>query len=250
MENKTKRSNAHRFRSRGESRLNAMPNGRQAKLSPRPSVFGRTNPNPTSTSLSMPSGDTTKSLRIVLPCGSWVFVDANDYATVSRYRWFRLGDHKTSYALTKVRVSGKRVTCRMHRLILGALPGTQVDHINGNGLGNRRANLRFATHAENQRNRGVFKRSKSGFKGVIFIARSFNWMAKIKLNGRIIYLGFFHDKESAASAYDAAAFKYFGEFARFNFPQAIHSHTKGLTECQKSSNPETSGPVRSAAWKS
>lgn len=108
----------------------------------------------------------------------------------------------------------------MHRVLV---PGaTLVDHINGDGLDNRRANLRRATPAQNSRNmRPLATPTSSRFKGVARQPRSAinPWRAYIRINGRSSWLGVFPTQEEAARAYDAAARKHFGEFARLNFPK-------------------------------
>jgi hypothetical protein len=109
----------------------------------------------------------------------------------------------------------------MHRDVMGAPDGLLVDHINQNGLDNRRSNLRIATGAQNQRNahgRGIHrgKASSSAFRGV---SRSKGkWGAHVSVNGRNIRLGTFVTEEAAARAYDKAARQYHGEFAGLNFP--------------------------------
>ena len=102
----------------------------------------------------------------------------------------------------------------MHREILNSPRGSQVDHINGNGLDNRRQNLRICSFKQNHLN----SRPKNGgrFKGV-FITPAGNWTAKIGFNGRLIHLGTFNKIEIAALEYDKAAKILFGEFARLNF---------------------------------
>ncbi len=107
----------------------------------------------------------------------------------------------------------------MHRVIKGAKAGQSVDHVNGNGLDNRRSNLRLCAHAENLRNRKIHKNNKSGFKGVRKRKESSLWRAEIRSNHKFYFLGNFHSAEEAAHAYDAAALKLHGEFARLNFPR-------------------------------
>jgi hypothetical protein len=115
----------------------------------------------------------------------------------------------------------------MHRMVMDAPPDKLVDHINQNGLDNRRSNLRLATSAENQRNahgRGIHrgKPSSSRFRGV---SRSgAKWSAHISVNGRNIRLGTFRDEEQAAKAYDAAARAYHKQFARTNFDDHQADH--------------------------
>jgi hypothetical protein len=91
-----------------------------------------------------------------------------------------------------------------------------IDHINGDGLDNRRANLRLATVAQNAWN-SKKRNSRSGYKGVWFARDKGLWRAAIVYHGRRIHLGYFKDKISDAKAYDTAARKYYGEFAKPNF---------------------------------
>lgn len=104
----------------------------------------------------------------------------------------------------------------LHRLIAGARKGEVVDHINGNSLDNRKANLRICTKAENSRNRKLGPTNKSGFKGVSWEAHTGKWRAKIGTDHKQITIGRFDTKEDAARAYNEAAIKYHGPFARLN----------------------------------
>ncbi len=105
----------------------------------------------------------------------------------------------------------------LHRLVLGAKQGECVDHINGNKLDNRRANLRLCNNRENGRNRsGPAKSNLSGYRGVSW---NRGWFARINVEDKTIHLGRFKTKEQAAKAYDRAALQYFGAFAgKLNFP--------------------------------
>ena len=97
----------------------------------------------------------------------------------------------------------------MHRVILNAPPGVEVDHINGNGLDNRRSNLRLATRAQGQANRGRFKSNKSGYKGVHFDKQLGKW--------KLAFSAHFDTAEEAAQMYDRIARIVFGEYAKTNY---------------------------------
>jgi hypothetical protein len=92
-----------------------------------------------------------------------------------------------------------------------------VDHINGNGLDNRRANLRLATSAQNNYNRRITSRRTSKYKGVDYHASKRAYRARITVDKKKIFLGHFPDESSAARAYDVAAKKHHKEFAALNF---------------------------------
>jgi hypothetical protein len=107
----------------------------------------------------------------------------------------------------------------MHRQLIAPPAGYVIDHVNGCGLDNRRANLRLATAAQNAWNAG--KRSgRSGYKGVWLAKNKGLWRASIVCCGQRKHLGYFRDKCAAAKAYDRAAQEYHGEFAMLNFPKS------------------------------
>ena len=103
----------------------------------------------------------------------------------------------------------------MHRLLL---PETEVDHKSGDGLDNRRSNLRSATRSQNQANKFKKENTSSRFKGVYQRRNYRRFRAHIRVHGEEIHVGDFDSEIEAARAYDAAARKYHGEFARLNFP--------------------------------
>lgn len=109
----------------------------------------------------------------------------------------------------------------LHRVIMSRMlerelsTDEQVDHINGNGLDNRRGNLRLATGSQNQANRPTTKNNTSGYKGVSWHKKSKKWSARIRVHGKRISLGHYHTPEEAHKVYCAAADKYFGEFANY-----------------------------------
>lgn len=100
----------------------------------------------------------------------------------------------------------------IHRLIMNAQPGEFVDHINGDTWDCRRENLRLCTHQQNMQNRKVHSHSKTGVKGVCWDGKTFR--ARIRINGKQVWLGRSPTVEGAAALYNAAALEHFGEFAR------------------------------------
>ena len=133
-------------------------------------------------------------------------VDDEDYERLSRYKWQALKDRTTWYACRTVRRHGQRRVLLMHREILG-IKGREreVDHKDGNGLDNRRNNLRVATLSQNRFNAGKYSTNKSGYKGVSFDAQSRRWVAQIAAHGKKFSLGRYNTPEDAARAHDAVA---------------------------------------------
>lgn len=154
---------------------------------------------------------------IPLTRGVATIVDDDVYTWASRHRWMAIPDGETHYAVSRMGKWPSRKMTRLHREIMQAPDGVQVDHINGNPLDNRRVNLRFATPSENARNRGRASNNTSGFKGVNWNKKHGKWLASIMVDGKRLFLGGFTVAEDAARAYDKAARKYHGEFARTNF---------------------------------
>jgi hypothetical protein len=102
---------------------------------------------------------------------------------------------------------------------MSPLPNEEVDHINGDGLDNRRENIRLASPTQNQQNkRKQSAPASSRYKGVTFKTARGRWEASIRVDGKNTFLGRFHDEEAAAHAYDAAARIHHGRFASLNFP--------------------------------
>ncbi len=112
----------------------------------------------------------------------------------------------------------------MHRFILDAPDGAVVDHINGNALDNRRANLRLCTPTENAYNKRKRPGTVSQYKGVSWDSRNQRWMSQLTFKNRHLFLGRFDDEQEAARAYDVAARKHFGEFANLNFKHEATDH--------------------------
>lgn len=105
----------------------------------------------------------------------------------------------------------------LHRMVLNAPNGVEVDHINGNKLDNRRGNLRLASSSENKWNRGKQNGTyTSRFKGVSWHSSRRVWCAQIKVKRKLIYIGSYHTELEAARAYNHAARQYHGTFAAVN----------------------------------
>lgn len=143
-----------------------------------------------------------------------ILVDAEDEAILNSRKWRIISGYVVS---DKTKNDTNITTYRiyLHREIMHCPEGKYVDHINGNKLDNRKANLRICTIAENSRNVGLRKDNKTGHKGVFYSSGHKAYKATIRVNKKQIYLGCFKDINKAIAAYQAAAVKYHGEFARF-----------------------------------
>lgn len=142
--------------------------------------------------------------------GLFALVDEGDYWLVSPYLWTPRKDDDRFYAVTNATES--RLT--MHRYIMGAPRGVQVDHVNGNGLDNRRGeNLRFAEQWQNMANRTKNRNGSSAYKGVSLRKESGKWRAQIQCRGKKLMIGDFLTEEAAADAYQQKAKELFGDYA-------------------------------------
>jgi len=158
----------------------------------------------------VPTGENVK--RIPLTNGFYAYVDAEDYEWLNQWHW-----RACSGGYAGRTEKGRAIY--MHREIMQPPKGKIVDHVNGNGYDNTRANLRNITWRENMHNKGKHAVTASIYKGVGRHKRSGKWFARIWCMGERMWLGYFTDEAEAARAYDRKAVEIFGEFARLNFPE-------------------------------
>lgn len=159
--------------------------------------------------------------RIPLTQGRVAEVDDVDFSYLSQFRWHARLDGRVWYAarMRPVANGGERKVIKMHQDIAGFLGVPLLDHRDGDGLNNRRQNLRSATKQQNAANSRKRKGASTKFKGVHFYKSRGNFQAYIGVgNSKTRHLGYFENAVDAARAYDAAAVLQFGEFARLNFP--------------------------------
>jgi len=149
-------------------------------------------------------------------------IDPEDYPEIAKFKWCIAkanGKDDTIYARRAERVNKKTKCVLMHRQIMKVADGVALDHINGNGHDNRKANLRVADKAQNGWNQKIRTGNLSSkYKGVAWHKEQKKWIARLGYKRKRIWLGTYDNEVEAARAYDRAAVKYFGAFARLNFP--------------------------------
>lgn len=158
--------------------------------------------------------------KIPLTKGKYALVDDEDFEWLNQWKW-TANYNGNWYAVRRIRNKGVQTTVYMHRLVLELNTKDKriVDHIDHNTLDNRKCNLRVATKSENAANCRSHKRTTSKFKGVYWKKKDKKWCAAIRVQGESRHLGLFKLEKLAALAYDMAATKYFGVFAKLNFPE-------------------------------
>jgi hypothetical protein len=151
--------------------------------------------------------------EISLGNGKVAIIDDDDYEKLTKFKWnwTALNNRSGFYA---------RGDVMMHNVIMDTPDGLGVDHINGNGLDNRKENLRICTSSQNHANRRRPQNAipaSSRFRGVHLRKDHKKWSAQITHQNKVYWLGYFDDEEEAARAYDAKAKELFGVYARLNF---------------------------------
>ncbi len=148
----------------------------------------------------------------------FTIVDDEDYAMTALHHWSAIPNHHGNwYAGRWIRIKGKSKLIFLHRILLNAPPGKQVDHVDRNGLNNVHNNLRLCSHSQNCRNSKTRRDNSSGYKGVHQDIRTYKWITQIQIDGKTTHIGCFANIQDAALAYDKAAIKYYGTFAKTNF---------------------------------
>jgi hypothetical protein len=155
-------------------------------------------------------------VNIELTRGYKAKIDPEDLSKVSGFKW---NSHEARHKSEKLRTTyAKVIFCKrslpMANVILGVPVGTIVDHINGDGLDNRKNNLRPVTSQQNSFNRKTPSHNTSGYKGVVWEADRQKWKARIKINNKYQYLGRYKKKSDAAKAYAEASERLHGEFGK------------------------------------
>lgn len=151
---------------------------------------------------------------VPLTKGFEAVIDASDAHLVDSFNWCASENGYCVYAKHVHTSDGGRKTMLLHRVITGADDDVIVDHIDGNGLNNRRSNLRTATHSQNMFNQRTGRANTSGFKGVSWHKDMAKWEAHIQANGKKVNLGYFSSPEDASNARKAAAVRLHADFAR------------------------------------
>lgn len=162
-----------------------------------------------------------KTKLIPLSQGQVAMVDAEDFVHLNQWKWHaQKGEHRQScgyYAVrNRITKTGKKRVLFMHVFLMGNPKGKKVDHWNGDSLDNRKDNLRICSQQQNSFNSKKPKSNTSGFKGVHWHKKAGAWESYVCFNYKKIYLGLFDDKVEAARAYNLAAKKHFGSFAKLN----------------------------------
>jgi len=147
-------------------------------------------------------------MKIKLTQGQFTLVDEEDFDYLNQWKWSY--NPSGGYAYRNQNNHG----IWLHRLLINPPKGFETDHINGDGLDNRRANLRIVTHQQNLMNQKVKSNNKTGYAGVSFERSRKRWFASLYLGGKTIFQKRFKDFNQAIMARKEAEDIYFGKYKR------------------------------------
>ncbi len=165
--------------------------------------------------------------KIPLSQGQFALVDDKDVDRLKSYNWYALRVPHGFYVICNIKKDKKTTTMSMHRFLLNAPDGVDVDHKDHNGLNNQRANIRLCTRSQNMMNQRCGQKNEASiFKGVCASNRGKPWRAKLRIGRNHVSLGNYATEEEAAMAYDEGAQELFGEFACLNFPRTAEDKAK------------------------
>ncbi len=149
--------------------------------------------------------------------GSHILLIEDEHKDIyEKYKWYLSKGKNTYYLHCRMQKNNIKYTILFHRVVTSASCDVVVDHKDGNGLNNKKDNLRIATVSENNRNIGTQKNNKSGYKGVIFYSKMDRYRVQIMKDRKKISGGYFDSPIEAAKKYNELAIKHHGEFARLN----------------------------------
>jgi hypothetical protein len=159
--------------------------------------------------------------KISLTQGQVALVDNSDFDFLNQWKWYahKKKDDNTFYARRKGNRKENFKTIFMHRVILNIPHGDKriPDHINRNGLDNRKCNLRIVNHSINRNNSKILSNNTSGYRGVHYSKKDKRWRSRISINGKRINIGTYKDIIDAAKAYDVVVLELIGVIIPLNF---------------------------------
>jgi hypothetical protein len=159
--------------------------------------------------------------KIKLTKGKTAIIDDEDYPEISKYKWYTKEGHGSIFYAVRTPSSNGQKKIFMHRQILN-FPNTLIDHINRNGLDNRKNNLRLCNKSQNHINCKKYKNNTSGYRGVSWHKYTQKWQARIQYQNKSIRIGYFKNILECAKAYDKKAKELFKDFAVLNFPEVYN----------------------------